>query len=200
MCTIEEDTQQGRMLSKAFGISVQGDCHFLNFYNHLYSMEPSAAQSSKRTFFLSAFFVLAALMVLMDFAIPGKVAEDHIVRIQRQVQKHNNAARGFHYSHRLVTQHRAFSVSKKVAKRAEAGAPIVYSVSRVFDEVNWCRIPYTDARSYYSLRWLSGVLLPLLTLAVMFFEPRYKGAMEMGIVVFVLKVLLLADVLFLLFL
>ena len=162
-------------------------------------MEPSDAQSSIRTFFLSAFFVLAALVVVMDFAYPGKVLEDQVVRIQRQVQKHNNAARGHHYSHILATTHRAFSVSEEVAQRAEAGAPIVYSVSRVFDEVNWCRIPLTDARSYYSLRWLSAALLPLLTLAAMFFEPRYKGAMEMGIVVFVLQVLLLADVLFLVF-
>ena len=92
-----------------------------------------------------------------------------------------------------------FSVSEEVAQRAEAEAPIVYSVSRVFDEVNWCRVPSTDARSYYSLRWLSAVLLPLLTLAAMFFEPRYKGAMEMGIVVFVLQALLLGDLLFLLF-
>jgi len=161
-------------------------------------MGSSNSQSSKRTFFLSAFFVLAALTVLMDFAYPGKVLEDQVVSIQRQVQKHNNAARGFHYSHRLVTPHRAFSVSEEVAQRAEAGMPIVYSVSRVFDELNWCRVPSTDARSYYSLRWLSAVLLPLLTLAAMFFEPRYKGAVEMGIVVFVFQVLLLADVLFLL--
>ena len=162
-------------------------------------MEPSDAQSSRRKFFLESVFVLAALMVVVDFAYPGKVMEDRVVRIQRQVQKHNNAARGFHYSHRLLTPHRAFSVPEEVAQRAEAGAPIVYSVSRVFDEVNWCRIPSTDVRSYYSLRWLSAALLPLLTLAAMFFEPRYKGAMEMGIVVFVLQVLLLADVLFLVF-
>lgn len=31
MRKIEEDTHQGRMLSKAFGISVQGDCHFRIF-------------------------------------------------------------------------------------------------------------------------------------------------------------------------
>ena len=162
-------------------------------------MDPSDAQGRKRKLLVNAFFVFAALFVVMDFAIPGKVAEDHIVRIQRQVQKHNNAARGFHYSHRLVTAHRVFSVSEEVAQRAEAEAPIVYSVSRVFDEVNWCRVPSTDARSYYSLRWLSAVLLPLLTLAAMFFEPRYQGAMEMGIVVFVLQALLLGDLLFLLF-
>lgn len=162
-------------------------------------MKRASGHGLNRTSFLNALVVLAALLILVDFALPGNVVNDKIVRSQRQLQEYNNAARGHHYSHIVATTHRAFSVSEKVAQRAAAEMPIVYSVSWVFDEVNWCRIPSTGSRSYYSLRWLSAALLPLLTLVALFFEPRYKGAMEMGIVVFVLQVLLLADLLFLVF-
>ncbi|MBV42374.1 MAG: hypothetical protein CL834_05025 [Crocinitomicaceae bacterium] len=162
-------------------------------------MEHANLRCIDRKAFLSLIFVLAALLILFDFGFPGKVVNDEIVCVQRKVQQHHNAARGFHYSHRLVTTERAFSVSEELAQRIEEGTPIVYSVSRFFDEVNWCKTTESETKAYFSLRWLSALFLPLLAVATMTLSHRYRGERDMSILVFVFQVLLLVDLLFLVF-
>lgn len=83
-----------------------------------------------------------------------------------------------------------------MAKCTKAGDDIEYSISRLFDEVNWCKPIQMQTRAYYSLRWLAALLLPLSVLVLMFIAPRVKSALDVDVLVFVLQVVLMVEVVF----
>ncbi|MCA6074994.1 hypothetical protein [Fulvivirga sedimenti] len=140
-------------------------------------------------------FVLAALVILFDFILPGRVVNDEIIDVKRERQQYFNAARNYHYSYKVITSEHQFSVAENFAQLVQDHEKIEYSVSRIFKEVNWYRLLSSENNSFYSLRILSGLVLPLLTIISILVAYLYKK--NIGILVFVLQVLLVADLIFL---
>ena len=143
-----------------------------------------------------AAIALVALALIFDFVLPGQRFTTEVIKVDRKVQKHNNAAKGYHYSYQLSSTQHTFAVSETVAKCTKAGDDIEYSISRLFDEVNWCKPIQMQTRAYYSLRWLAALLLPLSVLVLMFVAPRVKSALDVDVLVFVLQVVLMVEVVF----
>ncbi len=144
---------------------------------------------------LYAIFVLAALVIIVDFILPGRIINDDIINVKRERQQYYNAARNYHYSYKLITREHQFSVAEDFAELIQDEEKIEYSVSRIFKEVNWYRLLSSENRAVYSLRILSGLVLPLLTIISILVAYLYKK--NMGTLVFVLQVLLVADLIFL---
>ena len=144
---------------------------------------------------LHTIFALIALVIIADFVLPGRVINDGIINVKKDRQQYYNAARNQHYSYKVITSQHQFSVTKNFAKLAEGHEKIEYSVSRIFEEVNWYRFFPSEKRAFYSLRIISGIVLPLLVIISILVAYRYKKNID--ILLFALKVLLIADLIFL---
>lgn len=144
---------------------------------------------------LYALSTLVALIIIFDFVCPGTVINDEIVNVQREHQQYYNAAGNHHYSYTVTTNKHEFLVSEDFTDLERGDGKVEYSVSRIFNEVNWYKLLNASNKSFYSLRIVSGLVVPLLAILVIFITYRFKRNID--ILVFVLQVLLIADLIFL---
>ena len=139
--------------------------------------------------------ILIALVIIADFALPGKIITDKIANIQKSLEEYYNAGGNYHYSYKISTDKHEFSVTEEFAVLVKENEEIEYSVSQIFKKVNWYKQPNSDDKSFYSLRIASGLVLPLLVILSIFIAYRYKK--KMNTLLFVLQILLIADLIFL---
>ena len=142
-------------------------------------------------------FVVASLVILADFTLPGRVVTNDILEVEMQRQQSYNAARNYHYSYKVITNEHRFQVSEAFGSLQIVNEQIKYAVSPLFKKVNWYTLLSPENRSYHSLRLVSGLILPLVVLLSMFLKYRYNW--KMGSLVFVLQILLIGDLIFLMF-
>jgi hypothetical protein len=138
--------------------------------------------------------VLAAFVVLLDFAIPGKMMTAEVIEIKKSRQNYYNAAQNYHYSYRVITADYEFPVNEEFAKSREYTAGVVeFSVSPLFKQVDsynwveWSAGPYT-----YSLRLISALVFPLVVFALVFASYRFKK--QWNFVFLVLRILTIANI------
>jgi hypothetical protein len=81
-------------------------------------------------------------------------------------------------------------VTKEFAALELDNKKIEYAVSPIFKEVNWYRLLDSE-KFFYSLRIVSGLVLPLLTIISIFLTYWYHK--KIGTLVFILQILLVAD-------
>ena len=134
-------------------------------------------------------------MTIADFAIPGKVKTEQILNLDRNTEQYYNAAQNSHYSYKIITSEDEFSVEGDFAQLDLENKTIEYSVSRIFQEVNWYKLESTEDKQQHSLRLVSGLVLPLLALIAIVADFKFERNVE--ILVFVLQVLLLGNLVFL---
>lgn len=142
-----------------------------------------------------ALFVLASLTIIADFIIPGRIIIDEIINVKKERQQYYNAAQNYHYSYELYTNEHQFSISEDFAAIIEGEEKVQFSLSRIFKEVNWYNSLFSNNRAVFSLRILSGFLLPLFFIISILVTYLYKK--NIGILVFVLQVLIILDLIFL---
>ena len=111
---------------------------------------------------LHVLFTLASLVMLIDFALPGKIVKEEISDVQRERQQYYNAARNFHYSYKIITSDREIYITEGFAALELVNKKIEYALSRIFTEINWYRLAASEDKSFHSLRIFSGLVLPLL--------------------------------------
>lgn len=128
---------------------------------------------------------------MADFIMPGKVVVDEIVGVKKERQQYYNASGNYHYSCRVITTAHHFSVSEDFVEIVKGNEKIEYSVSRIFNEVNWYRLLTTEKKDVYSLRIISALLLPLMTIVAI--GVAYRNKKKINILVFVLQTLLIAN-------
>ena len=143
-----------------------------------------------------AVFTLGALLILVDFICPGKIINDEIVGVSREQQQYFNAAGNYHYSYKISTNEHTFIVAEDFIEPELINKKIEYSISRIFKEVNWCKLLSSQKKSFSSLRVASGCVVPLLLIISIFIAFRYEK--KIGLLIFIFQVLLLADFIFLL--
>lgn len=146
---------------------------------------------------LNSIFVIVALIIISDFIYPGTIIQDTLIKIKKERQEYYNAAKNHHYSYKAITSKHAFFVSEDFAKSEFGDKKIEYSVSRVFQEVNWYKSVTDKQRSFYSLRILTGLILPILV--ILFIAISYLFNLSNEIIISILQLLLFADLIFLAF-
>lgn len=145
---------------------------------------------------ISIVIIGISLLMIVDFILPGQVIEDKVERLARTHESYNNAGGGFHYSFKVVTENQVFNISEEFARKIRQGTPIVYSESIIFSKVNWYKLSMNDSNSYYILRILLGLMLPLATIVSIFLAYNYFPKLET--LVFIFQVLVLVDLFFML--
>ncbi len=150
---------------------------------------------NKTILILNSLFCLLSLVILIDFVWPGEVIHDEVLDVITEEQKYYNAAKNNHYSYRAITNKHEFWVSKEFSRSNWESEKIEYSVSILFKEVNWYQLRTSESKSFYSLRIVSGAVIPLLVLLVIFISFQFKKNLE--VLTFVFYVLLFLDLVFL---
>lgn len=147
-------------------------------------------ETSKLTLLTYAIPVLIALVIILDFTLPGKMYTEKVVKIKYERQQYYNAGGNYHYSYEVVTPSHQFSVAEAFAKEAK-GKLIKYSVSLIFKEVNRYSAADSSINNVHSFRIASGLIFPLIVILILFLCYKYKK--NWGTLLFVLQVILLAD-------
>ncbi len=145
---------------------------------------------------LYSLFVLTSITILTDFILPGSVIVEEIIDVRKEKQQYYNAARNYHFSYRVFTITNNFSITEDFAKEIKNNQQIEFAVSPIFKEINSYRLLNTGNRDIYSLRILSGLVIPLALILVIGLAFKYEK--KMSILIFVIQVLVIADLIFLL--
>lgn len=119
-------------------------------------------------------FTLASLIILADFIIPGRVVVDEIVEVKKERQQYYNAARNYHFSYKVFTSTHNFSITEDFAEEIKNNQKIEFAVSHIFKEINSYRLLNSGNREIYSLRILSGLVIPLVLIIVIGLAFKYE--------------------------
>lgn len=138
---------------------------------------------------------LLSLIIILDFSIASEPITEEVVAVSATRESHNNAGGNSHFSFKARTENHHFSVSEGFAGRLAKGDEVKLSYTPLFNEVNTVRITETGESEIFSLRLLSGLILPLLIIIVM--ALGYKFGSKWSNVVFVFEVLAFADFVYL---
>jgi hypothetical protein len=154
-----------------------------------------AKKINQNKLLLYAITLFTALIILIDFTLPGKIYTEEVESVEKKRQQYYNAARNYHYSYELVTSKHNFVVSEDFVKSVE-NKPVKYSVSLIFNEINKYGLESSKENTTHSFRIASGLVLPLLVIFIITFAYKYNR--KMNILIFVLQIVLLANFILLL--
>lgn len=143
---------------------------------------------------ISSVFMLLAFLIVADFGLPGTNHVVAVTDIEAKVEGHNNASGNSHYSYQVHTREHSFYASEDFAENLKDGDSIEYHTSLLFQEVNRHRFVKEGGHYIYSLRWYSGLIIPLAVLAVLLFG-LWKSE-KVGIWANIAQILLVADLVF----
>lgn len=152
-------------------------------------------QVSKLTLPLYLFLSLALIMIA-DFAVSKKELIEPITRISREHQQYFNAGGNSHHTFKVYTQKHSFHVSDNFVKKIEPKQEIRYTISLLFNEVNTYGLKDSKNNHVYTLRLLTGFVVPLLTICTMVLAFKYHK--KMSIFIFIIQVLSIANFILLL--
>lgn len=144
---------------------------------------------------LYSIFSIIALIILIDFIAPGRVINSDIVRVKKERQQYYNAGGNQHYSYQIITPEHHFSVTKDFAQEIKNNQHITYTVSPIFNEVNKYGLTSSKSKTMYSLRIISGLIIPFFALITILLAYKLKGKID--VLVFVIKALLIGNLVFL---
>lgn len=143
-------------------------------------------------------FSLLAVVIIADFAIPGKTINDTVAGYSSTTESHNNAGGGSYLSYGIVTEAGDdFYASEVFARSVKPGDAIQLKRSRIFGQVNAAQIVTGSQKETHSLRIASGLIQPLLALLVIGLAFRFPD--KFGTLLFVFQVMLLGNLIYLLY-
>lgn len=137
------------------------------------------------------------MVILLDFVWPVKETKTELLKIHRTYQSHNNASKNYHVSIELETTEGRISCSEEMIQDIQIGDELVIKRSPIFKQVGRAELPRTNQTEIDSLRWFTGLTIPILYLIPaisLLFRKR-----DVETLMFVLSVALMADLIFLLF-
>jgi len=108
-----------------------------------------------------------SLIITLDFSLPGKAHKESIIDINTKHQSYNNGARNSHVSYTVKTKNNALNTSKDFAQNISKGEVVHFTKSLIFGKINRVHNLDKSISEVYSLRWFSGLILPLLVLLIL---------------------------------
>lgn len=147
-------------------------------------------ETKKIMLLLYGMTIILALVILIDFTLPGKVFTENVIKVERNRETYYNAGGNSHISYKVITSKHQFSVSEDFAKSVE-NKQIKYSESLIFKKINRHKLISSGKSTIYSFRIVSGLVLPLIVIITIFIA--YMNKKEISILIFVLQVLLLGN-------
>jgi hypothetical protein len=143
-----------------------------------------------------AICALIAIVIIVDYSLSGTAHVEKVLSISRSLEKYYNAGGNSHYSYKIKTENHNFNASEEFATLVKKGQELKIGVYPIFQEVNSSVIIDNGHKETYSLRILTGLLLPLLALVI--FGIGYKFGERVGTLVWVAEAALVVNFIYLL--
>lgn len=138
--------------------------------------------------------MLLASVIVADFSLPGMVHTVKVNHVEVEQQNYRNAGGNSHHSYQIHTDQLSFYASEDFAESLTESDSIKLHTSLLFHEVNRHAHLNNGKSHVYSLRWFSGLIIPLAVLVVLLMGLRNKK--RVGIWVYIAQILLVADLVF----
>jgi hypothetical protein len=108
--------------------------------------------------------IFTAALLIIDFSIPTTPSTDTVLNVKTTQQNYYNAGNNMHFSYSIVTEKGSFSVSESFTDLLQTGESIKIYRSIILNEVNALEITRNGFKEIYSLRWFTGMVIPLIVL------------------------------------
>ncbi len=108
--------------------------------------------------------IVVALIIIVDFSFPTTPMAVTVVDVKTTQQQYYNAGGNMHFSYSIITEDSSFSVSETFAREVQKKDTINVYRSIILNEVNAIKSTETDLQEIYSLRWFTGMIIPLVLL------------------------------------
>lgn len=138
--------------------------------------------------------LIAAVVILIDFSLPGQVYLEEIIAMDKIKQNYYNAGGNYHYYYKVSTPRHKLVVGSEFAKSTQL-QKIKYTVSPIFGEVNIYQDAFSQDQHIHSLRIATGFVFPLLVISIIVIVMVYPVKINMMVVI--LQIILLANCIYL---
>ena len=140
-------------------------------------------------------FYAIAILLIIDFSLPGKEITTKVNSIETNRQHYYNAGGNSHLTYTLKTNESQFIISKEFAKKVKSSDLIGVKKSVIFNEINSCS--FNDFSETYSLRIFSGLILPFLVIVILLAQTKFN--LKISALSLIFKILLIGNLVYILF-
>jgi hypothetical protein len=106
-------------------------------------------------------------------------------------QNYRNGAGNSHLSYSIITEKSRFSISKELKDITEINDPLEVYRSILIKELNAVKQVKSGFKEIYSLRWFSGMVIPLI--AIILFGMKLYGIKRRKALLLIAQILFTAD-------
>jgi hypothetical protein len=138
--------------------------------------------------------IIIAVLLLADFTVSKTEITERVITKKTQHQSYNNAGGNSHVSFRLITESKQFNCSASFFENLEKKSVIKIKESLLFNKVNSVLNVTTNQKETYSLRYTTGLGIPLIVLLLLILS-LVKTKIP-NILIFVTKVVIIADLVY----
>ncbi len=139
---------------------------------------------------------LVSLLILSDYTFTRGSRKEEVKSVIRETQQYYNPARNSHYTFKVITESHQFYVDEENSSTFLVGEWVDIYPSWLFQEINSFQIQNGEHKRVGSFRSLTGLVVPLVVIAIMVLSMKY-GA-KLFILSFVSQLVLLGDLIVLL--
>lgn len=137
------------------------------------------------------FLIVICAIVIVDFALPTAPITSTVSKITTNQERYYNAANGGHFSYTLETASYSIPISKEFKDLITKEDRINIYRSIVLKEINAVEHIASGRKEIYSLRWFSGMVIPLT--AMILFGMRIYGVKRIKTVLLIAQILFIAN-------
>ena len=138
-----------------------------------------------------------ALISLGDFVFSNSSIKDIITEKKTSYESYNNAGGNSHVSKSIHSQKFEFNCSDAFFELSSVSDSLNLKVSPIFNKINRYTNLQKQYSETYSLRYVTGLIIPVLGLLILMLSFKFKE--KMTIIVFVAQIALLSNFIYLLF-
>jgi len=140
-------------------------------------------------------FYAIAILLIVDFSLPGKEILTKVNSIETTRQSYYNAGGNSHLTYTITTEESSFTASKEFVKKIDIGNLISIKKSILFNEIN--SYSFNGFLETYSLRLFSGLILPFLVIVILLAQTKFN--LKISALALIFKILLVGDLAYILF-
>ncbi|WP_375238531.1 hypothetical protein [Aurantibacter sp.] len=141
--------------------------------------------------------IAISLLILVDFIVSKQTITETIVSEKTKHQSYYNAGGNSHVSYSVITANESFNCSQSFFETLESQKLININKSLIFNRVNSYQNITTKQKETYSLRYTTGLFVPLAVLLLLILSLTKPNISD--ILKFVTKLAIVADLIYLLF-
>lgn len=140
-------------------------------------------------------FYAIAILLIVDFSLPGKEIVTKVNAIEVNRQSYYNAGGNSHLTYTVTTEESQFTATKEFVKQLNVGNLISVKKSIFLNEVN--SYSFNGFSETYYLRIFSGLILPFLVMVILLVQTKFN--LKISALALIFKILLIGNLAYIIF-